>query len=354
MKHFPVSWKVLTVVMTCANAVIADNPLATPDQKELDALAIKLNQKYDFVVLKAEAKVAYQTAHGLPISDAASSRLDAAIDELAFSALQKAINTDPYHPKAYWVDAGPRSWFDLDVPGGRDPNSQNTVAHLSGSDLVIEDDGSYTITINSSSADGAKNHIQSTSSGKQLFVRNNLGDWQSEKPDNISVVLVDDASGQDPISESKIISTARWNLQESIVDYGVGALGIKTMINKLNTLKAPSQSSTLGTLTSQASSFGHFKLGDQEALVATVTQGDADYFVFPWTDPWMITTEPGYSQVSLNNIQASVNDNGTYTFVVSLEDPGVYNWINTTGLYEGTAMFLCPGLDLFYHQERDS
>ncbi|KAJ5403462.1 hypothetical protein N7509_003333 [Penicillium cosmopolitanum] len=359
MKHFPISWKVLTVAMTCASAVVANNPLATPDQKELDSLAIKLNQNYDFVVLKAEAKAAYQTAHGLPISDEASSRLDAAIDELAFSALQKAINTDPYHPKAYWVDAGPRSWFDLDVPGGRysydnpdyvtfslisDPNSQNTVAHLFGSDLVIEDDGSYTITINSSSADGAKNHIQSTSSGKQLFVRNNLGDWQSEKPDNISVALIDDASGQDPISESKIISTARWNLQESIVDYGVGALGIKTMINKLNTLKAPSQSSTLGTLTSQASSFGHFKLGDQEALVATVTQGDADYFVFPWTDPWMITTKPGNSQVSLNNVQASVNDNGTYTFVVSPEDPGVYNWINTTGLNEGTAMVRWQGL----------
>jgi hypothetical protein len=128
------------------------------------------------------------------------------------------------------------------------------------------------------------------------------------------------------------------------VDYGVGALGIKTTINKLNTLNAPTQSSTLGTLTSQASSFGHFKLGDQEALVATITQGDADYFVFPWTDPWMITTEPGNSQVSLNNIQASVNDNGTYTFVVSLEDPGVYNWINTTGLTEGTAMVRWQGL----------
>lgn len=368
-----------------ASAVIAGNPLATSDQKELDALAIKLSQDYKFTILKGEAKAAYQTAHGLPISDEASSSLDAAIDELAFSALQKAINTDPYYPKVYWVDAGPRNWFGLEVPGGRysydnpdciyrtipidsdlnyiihgyrhdsgpsdvtfslisDPNSQNTVAHLSGSDLVIEDDGSYTITINSTSGDGLKNHIQSTNSGKQLFVRNNLGDWNSEKPDNISVVLVDEPSDQDPITEAKIISTARWNLQESIVDYSVGALGVKTTINRLNTLKAPTQSSTLGTLTSQASSFGHFKLGDQEALVATVTKGDADYFVFPWTNPWMITTDPGNGQVSLNNVQSAANKNGTYTYVVSIEDPGVYNWINTTGLSEGTAMVRWQGL----------
>lgn len=385
MKFFYFSRRIIPIATACIIAVGAESPLATPGQKELDSLAIKIYQDHDFAVLKSEAKATYRTAHGYPISDEASSSLDAAIDELAFSAIQKAVNTDPFYPKVYWVDAGPRNWFGLHVPGGRysydnpdciyrtipidsslnyvikgyrhnpgpadvtfslisDPNSQNTVAHLSGRDLVLESDGSYTITVNSSSAAGGKNHIQSSLAGKQIFIRNNLGDWQSEKPDTISVVLIDDASGHEPISEAKIALKAGWNLQESIVDYGVGALGIKTMVKKLNTLEPPTQSSTLGTLTSQASSFGHFKLSNQEAIVATVTQGDADYFVFPLTDPWMITTDPGTSQVSLNNIQAAVNANGTYTFVVSLEDPGVYNWINTTGLHEGTVMVRWQGL----------
>ncbi|KAJ5669204.1 hypothetical protein N7462_010274 [Penicillium macrosclerotiorum] len=373
------------VAAISANVGVGEgNPLATSDQRDLDALAIELNQNYSFPVLKAEAKAAYQAAHGLPISDEASASLDAAIDELIFSAIQKSVNNDAYHPKVYWVDAGPRNWFDLDVPGGRysydnpdciyrtipiddslsyivkgyrhspgpadvtfslisDPNSQNTVAYLSGSDLVVESDGSYTITINSSSADGATNHIQSTSSAKQLFVRNNLGNWLSEKPDNISVEIVEDTSSHAAVSISDIIATARWNLQESIVDYGVGALGIKTSINKVNTLSTPSQSSTLGTLTTQASSFGHFNLSDDEALVATLSPGQADYFVFPVTDPWMVTVDPSL-QVSLNNEQAISNPNGTYTFVVSVQDPGVYNWINTTGLHEGTIMVRWQGL----------
>lgn len=360
------------------------NPLATSDQHALDALAIKINQDDNFTVLKAEAKAAYKTAHGLPISDEAASSLDVAIDELAFSAIQKAINSDVHFPKVYWVDAGPRSWFGLDVSGGRysydnpdciyrtipidsglsyiiqgyrhasgptdvtfslisDPNSQNTVAHLSGSDLVVDSDGSYIITVNSSSADNQTNHIQSTLLAKQLLIRNNLGNWRTEKPDNLTVELVDNSSGHDPLTEAEIILAATWNLQESIVDYGVGALGIKTSLNKVNTLSAPSQSSTLGTLTTQASSFGHFNLADDEALVATVTQGDADYFVFPLTDPWMITSDPA-SQVSLNNKQAVANANGTYTFVISLEDPGVWNWLNTTGLHEGTIMVRWQGL----------
>ncbi|PYH79078.1 hypothetical protein BO82DRAFT_316180 [Aspergillus uvarum CBS 121591] len=363
---------------------VSGNPLATSDQRDLDALAIEIYQDNSFPVLKAEAKAAYKTAHGSPISDEASSSLDAAIEELIFSSVQKAVNNDPYYPKVYWVDAGPRDWFDLEVPGGRysydnpdciyrtipissdvdyivtgyrhtpgptdvsfslisDPNSQNTVAYLAGSDLVINSDGSYRITINNSAADAQSNHIQSTSSAVQLLIRNNLGDWQSEKPDNITVEAVSDVTGHDSITNAQILVDAKWNLQESIVDYGVGALGLKTSIYAVNTLSTPSQSSTLGTLTTQASSFGHFNLTDNEALVATLTPGAADYFVFPVTDPWLVTTDPA-RQVSLNSKQSIANDNGTYTFVVSVADPGVHNWINTTGLHEGTIMVRWQGL----------
>jgi hypothetical protein len=389
MKAFSVH-RVIGIVAAITGSVQAasesyGNPLATSDQQALDALAIELFESWSFPVLQAEAKAAYQTAHGLPTSDEASSSLDAAIEELAFSAIQKAINNDPYYPKIYWVDAAPRSWFGLDVPGGRysydnpdciyriipidssvdyalagyrytpgpsdvtfslisDPNSQNTVAFLAGSDLIVDADGSYTITINSSSADGQTNHIQANSSAVQLLIRENLGNWQTEKPDNLTVEVTSDITGHDPIGNAQIIIDAQWNLQESIVDYGVGALGLKTSINVVNTLSAPSQSSTLGTLTSQASSFGHFNITNDDALVATLTPGAADYFVFPVTNPWLVTTNPGTSQDSLNNKQAISNANGTYTFVVSVADPGVYNWVNTTGLHEGTIMVRWQGL----------
>jgi hypothetical protein len=329
--------------------------------------------------------LAFQTAHGIPISQEADSSLDAAIDELTFSSIQKAVNNDPYYPKVYWVDGGPRSWFGLDVPGGRysydnpdciyrtipidsklryvlkgyrypegptdvtfslisDPNSQNTVASLAGNDLVVEEDGSYTITIDSSSGEGQKNHIKSSLLAKQLFVRNNLGNWLTQKPDNLTVELLDDATGHQPTDETAIFHHAQWNLQESIVDYGVGALGLKTMINPLNQASNPSQSSTLGTLTTQASSFGHFNLKDGEVIVMTVAQGAADYFVVPVTDPWLITVDPGAYQLSLNSVQSVSNANGTYTFVISITDPGVYNWVDTAGLHEGTFMVRWQGL----------
>lgn len=109
----------IAALAVSVNASPTGNPLATPDQQALDALAIKINQDDNFTLLKAEARADYKTAHGLPISDEAASSLNAAIDELAFSAIKKAVNDDAYFPKVYWVDTSPRQWFSLDFPGGR-------------------------------------------------------------------------------------------------------------------------------------------------------------------------------------------------------------------------------------------
>jgi hypothetical protein len=97
----------------------AASPLATADQIALDALAVQINRTNGYPVLKAEAKAAYALAYGGNVSAEAANRLDNAIDELAFSAIQKSVNGDPFNPKVYWVDAPPRNWPGVSVPGGR-------------------------------------------------------------------------------------------------------------------------------------------------------------------------------------------------------------------------------------------
>lgn len=72
--------------------------------------------------------------------------------------------------------------------------------------------------------------------------------------------------------------------------------------------------------------------------MATVQTGGAGYVVFPVTDPWLVTVDPIRHQSSLNNVQAAPNTDGSYTFVVSTQDPGVANWIDPAGLHEGTIM----------------
>ncbi|MBM3114318.1 DUF1214 domain-containing protein [Jeongeupia naejangsanensis] len=372
--------KTLTLIagLMLAGLTSAASVLATPEQQALDAKAIQIKKNNLFLLQRGQLAAAYSAAHGAPISSEASASLNHAIDELVFSAIQKAVNNDPLYPKIYWLNAPPRDWFGLKVPGGRysfdnpdniyrtipingdsryvirgqrrgagptdvtfslisNPNYQQSIAVLDGQDLVVAADGSYTITIDNQPANGRVNHIQSTADARQLFVRNNLGDWTAEAADALSVTRLDTPSR--PVrGDADIVADARTNLNESTVAYAIGTLGVKTYANPVNTLPQPSSSATLGTLVTQASTFGHFRLADDEALLVKVNTGGAGYFVLPVTDPWTVSVDPDRRQVSLNNVQAVADADGSYTFVVSPRDPGVFNWVETAGLHEGTLM----------------
>lgn len=388
--HFATAMRIGNVsVLACllVGLVLGGNPLATDDQRKLDELSIKLSKSSQFGGLrKAAYKQYYKTLHKYHVDFDSTLRgdVDTAIDELVFSSIQKAVNSDPAHPKLYWVDSTPRkqNWFGLKVPGGRysydnpdcvyrtipisdkytykihgrrhnpgpadvsfslisSPDSQNTVTSLAGKDIEYNDDGTYTITVSSDSK--GKNHIKSSWNGVQLFIRNDISDWNSALPDDLSVEIVGDASAE-KYSEQKIIENAKTSLHWSTFFYGFGALDFKTFSVKTNTLSNPGQSQSLGTLTTQAQSFGHYKLGQNETLVITLTPGNSKYWIMPVYTVGLISVAPWENLVSYNDKQAKKNSDGSYTFVLSERDPGVHNWLNTTGRHEGTIMPRWQGL----------
>lgn len=368
--------------------VSARNPLDTEDQVRLDALAVEINRDNSFKALRWTARntiVGTLKLRGKSIDESVSKDIDVAVDELVFSAIQKAVNNDPAYPKVYSANQPPRviRSLGLSVPGGRysydnpdcvyrtipisaryeylvhgrraapgpsdvtfslisNPNSQGTVASLLGEDLVVRDDGTYTIRIKSAKS-SEKNYIQSDGSAVQLFVRNNIGDWAVETPDDLTVEVVGDHDAA-PVTKDDIVRKARANLAESIFFYDVGALGFKTLLHPVNKIEDPSQSQTLGTLTTQASSFAHFNLKDDQALVISFDKGLSTYWVLPIYSLGMVTHSPWNSIVSFNNKQAAANNDGTYTFVISAKDPGTYNWLNITSHPQGLIMGRWQGL----------
>lgn len=180
----------------------ADNPLDTPDQRSLDARACKIwaGRAFHFSSLRKVALALYTPAirlRGARADPSTADDLSAAIDELIFRCIQKAINSESSDPKICWVNTASRSvsrsasrsaWqgHGQAVPGGRysydnpdciyrtipvssrheylisgrrsdkgpvdvsfsllsNPNSQWTVGYLGGSDLVMSDDGHFEI-----------------------------------------------------------------------------------------------------------------------------------------------------------------------------------------------------------------
>jgi hypothetical protein len=67
--------------------------------------------------------------------------------------------------------------------------------------------------------------------------------------------------------------------------------------------------------------------------------------VVPVTNDWTITDNYWDQQTSLNISQAVKNPDGTYTIVVSPQDPQIWNWVSTGGLNQGTISIRFQDID---------
>jgi hypothetical protein len=80
---------------------------------------------------------------------------------------------------------------------------------------------------------------------------------------------------------------------------------------------------------------GHFALEDDEAFLIHVNDGGAAYFTVPIANVWGTTLSIVDRTSTLNKAQARPNPDGTYTFVLCPQDPGVHNWLDSCGFREG-------------------
>ncbi|MFV8166789.1 DUF1214 domain-containing protein [Mycobacterium sp. 134] len=255
-----------------------------------------------------------------------------------------------------------------------------TAANLSGEDLSIRDDGTFTIVV---SPDGAPanpekgmNYIQAPANSTILATRNTLGDWNTETP---MTLTIEKTAGPPSSLFSQIGGFAIPGIGETVVKNplllslvsivpafdkaplllsstetallmlvtGISGentyMSVATATGAPNTLSQPAHNAQF--LSTQLQSAGYFQLKDDEAMIITVDPGDAEYFVVPVTNDWTITGDTRNQQVSLNNSQAIKNADGTYTIVVSKNDPGVANWVSTGGLNQGTISMRFQGVD---------
>jgi len=83
-----------------------------------------------------------------------------------------------------------------------------------------------------------------------------------------------------------------------------------------------------------------FELEEDEALVIELEPPDAPYWSFQWYSyGWFEPPDFRNRQTSLNARQAHVDEDGRVRIVLSARDPGVQNWIDTTGRRVGSLAY---------------
>jgi hypothetical protein len=83
---------------------------------------------------------------------------------------------------------------------------------------------------------------------------------------------------------------------------------------------------------------GWWGLDEDEALVVEFADPHAQFWAIQLATSLWSTLEYANRQTSLNRTQARPDADGMYHFVLSQRDPGVHNWLDTTGLHCGIAI----------------
>lgn len=350
---------------------------ASTRQQELERLALALSDRPELRETREAALDVFQTHPNAATPDGRRSLHDAATQHF-YGAIQLATNSDPAHPhvlttclyehpiadgeafpaalhgglenpdNVYRIVPVGADWR-YELTGVRHANPPAQVTYelmdsapgvdgigeqlglVTDGELHTDADGRFTITIDADPADGRPNHIHCPPGAKALFIRDTLSDWHTQQPHRLRITRV---GGPDrPLrSEDDIVREAA----------GLVPRYAQFWNDFRDRFLAGSDRETngFGPPLARTGGWGYivntpYLLARDEALVFTTDRGAAPYHAVLVGNDWWIAHDASRRSGAYNQSQTRDNRDGSTTFVVAAQDPGVANWLDTGGLHSG-------------------
>lgn len=193
-------------------------------------------------------------------------------------------------------------------------------------DLAVAPDGGFRFTIGGPT--GAAKHVVTPPGPVSIGFRDTMADW-NQSPARVAIRRLD-AGGPAPFDRDELRRRVVGRLGDYVrrwsefAKYGFGGL----------------QPNTHNQPTGREGAWGfvmglRFRLAEDEAVAVTIARGGAEYLGFQVVDPWTIAADATKNLTSLNLAQSAPDRDGNYTYIIAPRDPGVANWLDTTGLHDG-------------------
>lgn len=207
-------------------------------------------------------------------------------------------------------------------------------------DLTVEQDGSFELIISPERPDGYQGDWFALDPlCEKLMVRIVSCDWGVEREPRFGIARldVDEAKGRPTVAQlhaafdemafiTKVCALAFPTHVEELRDEGY--------LNKLKIFDVSQMSGLQGQFYYE----GAYELADDEALISEVrVPASYRYWSIILTNDLYETTDWYNNQASLNDMQGVVDPDGVFRTVISAQDPGVHNWLDTSG-YSGGAI----------------
>ncbi|MGD9622680.1 MAG: hypothetical protein AB7G47_21500 [Mycolicibacterium sp.] len=228
-------------------------------------------------------------------------------------------------------------------------NYESTEFAYNLTDFTPNADGSYTILMSNTQQSG---NWVNTTGAQSITVRNTIDNWGllhntiSFKPQDAPATFT-----LPVLSSSQIegmldaIATYLPTLNSSVTLFGIQEAFGEVPDNTFTPIELTSDIIGGGPiLAGQYASIGSFNLGSDEALIVQVPNVDAEYTGADLSNVWQLDLPYVTVQSSINSSHVfRANDGYTY-YVVSSQDPGVANWLGTSGVSHGTVNLRFQGL----------
>jgi hypothetical protein len=207
----------------------------------------------------------------------------------------------------------------------------STVAMLRDRDLVVDPDGSFRIRVGGPQE--GPNYLKTATGLLTVGVRDIIPDWDLQRPTRLSIRRLAGNEGP-PVSYAELRQHLCDDL-EGFVEFWAAFPDLWFGGLHGNKIAEPKgRNGGWGFVNGLSFDFS----SPDDALLVTIDPGGAAYTGFQIIDPWMIAPNAKKHQVCLSSAQAVRNADGTLTYVISMSDPGVANWLDTVGLHQGLAI----------------
>jgi hypothetical protein len=222
----------------------------------------------------------------------------------------------------------------------------STLGGLDWRSVQFDNEGNFVITLDHEPANGRPNHIQTTLDARFIFIRDCRADWR-EVPNALRVARLDPPTAP-PLTFEQLVQRAAFYIAEDVPQM---YWFISPMVNlELNKIAPPFAPGAIGGLVTQMMCFGRLKLEDDEALVVTMSSSGATFRDIVVYDRWFRTPDYADHSVSMNIAQSVTDSDGSSTYVISVNDPGIHNWIDPAGCHDLYVMLRWQGM----HHSADS
>jgi len=205
--------------------------------------------------------------------------------------------------------------------------------------LKVESDGSFELILSATPKPG--NWLPMTEESRMLIVRQTFLDRQSERPAEMTIECLDGPDQPAPLAlaevEARLLAAAAF-VQGTASIFADWSQRFNEQLNDFSRLD---QQEFLRQGGDASIFYGHgaWQLGEEEALLIDIPATDCEFWNFQVDNYWMESLDYRYFNIHLNRFNAHYREDGGVTIVLAHRDPGVPNWLTTTGHERGTMLY---------------